>query len=292
MRLVHELERLGGVARWRDLRGLGATEAEARRAVRAEQVLSPVRGVYALPAAPHEFVTAVARNGLLTCSSAATIHGLAVLHTPAVPHLAGHHLSDSDRAAVLHRKRHVVLRARPTGPPVVSPLDCVLDAARCLPFAEALVIADSALHRRLVVSEDLPRHPRGPHAEAVRRLRSLADGRAESPLETLARLAFVLAGWDAEPQVYFSEVGRVDLVVEGRVVVELDGDAYHSTPAALATDRRRGNELTVQGMPVLRFGYRDVVFDMERVVDTVRAVLSRSGTERARPLDRRSSEAF
>ena len=81
-------------------------------------------------------------------------------------------------------------------------------------------------------------------------------------------------------------VGEVDLLVEGRVVVELDGFAYHSGRREFDEDRRRDRELALQGYVVLRFTARDVLDDRDRLVATVRAALaapSASGDQRSQP---------
>jgi very-short-patch-repair endonuclease len=46
---------------------------------------------------------------------------------------------------------------------------------------------------------------------------------------------------------------------EWRLVVELDGWAYHRTRQAFQRDRTRGNELVANGWTVLRFTYHDVM---------------------------------
>ena len=69
-------------------------------------------------------------------------------------------------------------------------------------------------------------------------------------------------------------VGEVDLVVAGRVVVELDGLAYHSGRREFREDRRRDRELALQGYVVLRFTAEDVLEDLVRLVATVRAALA------------------
>jgi very-short-patch-repair endonuclease len=66
-------------------------------------------------------------------------------------------------------------------------------------------------------------------------------------------------------------------VVDGRLAVELDGWAHHSSIDAFRTDRRRGNELTAHGMPLLRFGYDDVVEREDEMVRLVARTLERIG---------------
>jgi very-short-patch-repair endonuclease len=71
-------------------------------------------------------------------------------------------------------------------------------------------------------------------------------------------------------------VGWVDLLVEGRLVVEIDGYAYHSSPQQFADDRRRDAALAAMGSQVLRFTWVDAVRRPDYVVRMVTAVLARS----------------
>ncbi|MBD5785821.1 hypothetical protein IF650_06465 [Cellulosimicrobium terreum] len=95
-----------------------------------------------------------------------------------------------------------------------------------------------------------------------------SDARAESPLETFARLDCVDAGIAPdELQVEVHDVGR--LLGRGDVgwrlpdhrwlIAELDGTDVHSEPEALLRDRARQNDLVACGaVDLLRFTGRDV----------------------------------
>ncbi|MFW2512305.1 endonuclease domain-containing protein [Demequina sp. SO4-13] len=98
--------------------------------------------------------------------------------------------------------------------------------------------------------------------------------------ETCARIALRAAGLQVQSQAVFPGVGRVDLLVEGRLVVECDGREYHSDPRAFAKDRARDRELVAQGLDVLRFPYADTVYRPERVVSDVRRALDASPLRR------------
>ena len=91
-------------------------------------------------------------------------------------------------------------------------------------------------------------------------------------IETVARVALRQAGLPVDCQVLIQGVGRVDLVVDGWLVVELDGFAYHSDRDRYRTDRRRTNGLVARGYRVLRFSYEDVMFHLADVVAQVVAV--------------------
>lgn len=65
---------------------------------------------------------------------------------------------------------------------------------------------------------------------------------------------------------------------EQRLIVETDGRATHGTRTAFEHDRARDARLTAAGYRVVRFSYRQVVYEPEFVAATLRALL---GYERA-----------
>jgi hypothetical protein len=68
----------------------------------------------------------------------------------------------------------------------------VADLARSLPFEEAVSVADAALHRQLLTSDELAaavaRSTRRPGVAAARRVVAFADARSESPGESRSRV--------------------------------------------------------------------------------------------------------
>jgi len=66
----------------------------------------------------------------------------------------------------------------------------------------------------------------------------------------------------------------VDFVcMEHHLIVEIDGD-QHGTDAALAYDARRDAFLAKNGFRLLRFSNREVMTELEPVLDTIFATLS------------------
>ncbi len=59
-----------------------------------------------------------------------------------------------------------------------------------------------------------------------------------------------------------------------RLIVELDGYAFHRTVAAFERDRRRDAALQLAGYRVMRFTHRRLEAERATVVETVRAMLS------------------
>jgi hypothetical protein len=144
----------------------------------------------------------------------------------------------------------------------------------CCPPVSAVVSIDSALRLRRTTSAAIAGRLPATAPVSARLLLARADGRSRSPLETVARLALRAAGLAVDVGVVIPMVGEVDLVVAGRVVVELDGLAYHSGRREFREDRRRDRELALQGYVVPRFTAEDVLEDLVRLVATVRAALA------------------
>lgn len=143
--------------------------------------------------------------------------------------------------------RHGDLIRRPSGLVVLSPARTLVHCASLL-SQEALVCAiDDALHREVVSATDLADAAAAltgePGAPALRRAVSAADGRAESPAETLARLLLLPVLPGLEPQVQLRDrwgrvLARFDLGDRAaRFAVEADGRRGHDGMAA--HDRRR-----------------------------------------------------
>jgi very-short-patch-repair endonuclease len=149
------------------------------------------------------------------------------------------------------------------------------DCCRCLPDRAALVVADAVLAQGVPLAEVLTQ-ARGAGAGHVRRLLARASGLAGSSGETCARLALQDAGLVVEAQVHIPRVGFVDLLVAGRLVVEIDGYAYHAHRRQFVRDHRRDAELQTQGYRVLRFTWSDAVYRPEYVVRVVTAVLAQA----------------
>ncbi|WP_125776800.1 hypothetical protein [Antribacter gilvus] len=149
-------------------------------------------------------------------------------------------------------------------------LVALAQALPTLPRERAVAVLDHLLNTGRLRAEDLPvLHDllRGrPGAKAVHRWFTEVDGRSESPLETFARLECVDAGvppHDLQREFFDDRgrfLGRADLVwrlPRNRwLVVEIDGDEFHSSREARTRDAQRQNDLVSGGnIVVLRFTY-------------------------------------
>lgn len=151
------------------------------------------------------------------------------------------------------RRHDLVLRPGdlvrlPNGLVLLSPLRTLVHCASLLTHDALVCALDDALHRDLVRAEQLQAaaaaHAGEPGAPAFRRAVAAADGRAESPAETLARLLLLPVLPALEPQVRLVDHGRVlarfDLADRAaRFAVEADGRRGHAGTGMAAKDRRR-----------------------------------------------------
>ncbi|MEJ2862494.1 type IV toxin-antitoxin system AbiEi family antitoxin domain-containing protein [Actinomycetospora flava] len=177
--------------------------------------------------------------------------------------------------------RRVVLGRRSTvdGVPVVSKAYAVVDAAAELGLRRGAELMDRALLAERVTFEALLRAHRArlgrPGSRTVARLLALAAGgarsEAERRLHQLLRTAGV-TGWSAEYRVVVPRYGvaLLDVAFPGaRVLVEVDGWAYHRDLPAFRRDHARQNALVLAGWTVLRVTWHDLEGDPDAVLATI-----------------------
>lgn len=155
-------------------------------------------------------------------------------------------------------------------------------AGACRPPVEVLAAVDAALRAGLVQVGDIEAAVTTKRRRDLRWALQNADPRAESVLESALRCVLLRGGIRGiELQARVPAVGRVDLLVDGWLVLEADGFAAHSARAEYRSDRRRLAAAVVAGYVTLRFSWEDVVWTPDVVLQVVRAALVR-----------RSSQAF
>lgn len=244
--------------------------------VASGQLLALRRSVYASAQLPESIQRAIRAGGRLACISAAESFGL---WRPPDPRVHAHF----DRAR--SRARGEVVRhwwpAVDAGEPTrTGLLDTLAHVIRCQPRPFAVAVLDSALRGGLVtlteIESALERVP-------ARHRMSLAmlDARAESGIESVIRVALMAAGLRCESQVTVAGVGRVDLLVEGRVVVEVDGRRWHD--GQQSRDYTRDLASQAAGLAVVRADYAHAVAHSEPVVRAVRRALRRPRALPGRP---------
>jgi len=263
-----------GAARRDALFARGVSARALRNAVASGTVILPARGTYALPDAPADVVAAAALRGQVTCLSACERWGIPCLAHPKVPHIAvpsDRHVLDP-RLDVLqlpgvHRLTHCDLST-----PIASAFDAIDAAAMCTSPLGQLVLIEGALDRQLLGLADLSRLSVA-DSRRLLWLRANAQVGVQSVSETVARLALVAAGMRPTIQAQRTRVGRVDMTVGARHVIEIDGFAFHSSRAAFREDRRRDREIAADGDWSLRFTYADVTEDPRKFAKEVARII-------------------
>jgi len=176
--------------------------------------------------------------------------------------------SRRDRATLHPTRRHVSddQLGRIATCPSVSLRAAVMQSTSVISAESLVCVIDAALHRGLLTQADLEmlavEQAGRPGVDVLRGAVACADGRAESPLETLGRLALreLLPG--LVPQVRVRdrtgrELARVDLGDEAlRLAVEGDGRGTHQGMAA--EDHRRDRKIGHEGWHTERYTWFEV----------------------------------
>lgn len=225
-------------------------------------------------------VAMASADAVVSHTSAAVLHGVDLWNTALdLVHLSRNRTGGSRKSA----RRHV--HAAPfddaevvtlDGIRVTTPARTIADLARALPFEQALVAGNSALHRGLstldavaATIERAPHHPR--HRRALHVLAAM-DGRLESVGESRSLALFVreqLPIPDPQTDIYDAQgfIGRVDFLWrEQRTVGEFDGrvkygrlvPAGHTAADVLWEEKLREDRLRSAGWQIARWTWADL----------------------------------
>ena len=218
--------------------------------------------------------------------TAAWLHGLDVDPGERIEVTIPKSLGLTNRSGMIVRRSALAAAdiVKRLGLPVTSAVRTMLDVSGRLPVTEAVVIADMALHAKLVHPEALHKAIQSYEGVwGVKRLRRVAlyvEPASESPMETRLRMLLVLAGLPRpHAQVPIHDrsgrfLGRPDLYYpDVRLALEYDGGTHRST---LVEDNRRQNRLIDAGIRLLRFNAADIYSSTESVIAIVQGRLHES----------------
>jgi hypothetical protein len=172
------------------------------------------------------------------------------------------------------------------GRSATAPAWTAVEVARSLRRPRALATLDAALRSGTCSRPELWRAAAEQAGRrgivAVRNLIPLADHRAESPMESEARLAMIDGGLPI-PELQYDiidgngELRRVDFAwPDQRIAVEYDGVDWHSGPEAMRRDRRRTAALLDVRWVVLAIVFEDVRYRTGEFVARIDAHLRRA----------------
>lgn len=259
----------------------GFSRADVEAAVRRGSILRVRNGWFAVPGAHPDLIRAVRVGGVATAASVARMHRLwllddGMLHVR-VRSSTGRLSAPHDRRLPVDRVKHRVClhyRSRGGFDRARDPLTAALaEMFTCTDASSALVTIDSALERQELDLGHLDR-VREWMPKTRRHLIDRVDPESQSGLETMIRLLLRSKRIPHRVQVEIDGVGRVDVLVGDRLVIELDGKAFH-TGEAFEEDRRRDFELVTRGYVVLRLSYRQVMHEWDRARAGILALVAR-----------------
>jgi hypothetical protein len=318
-----DLGRIAGLATTAELVDCGLAKPAIRRLVRGGVLFQVRRGVYARAdlvsrmSGSKEFrsrrlaiaaaIAVVADDAVASHQDAAMLYGIDLLDRISQSQVT---LSRSNRHDALMAGRPAIrvrIASLPAdqktvigGIPVTTAARTVADLARVTSFKSGVVIADSALHRRLTTKVELSRVlatcARWPGVDRARHVVAFSDGRSESAFESIARVAFrdgglpppdlqVWVGGDSGP------VGRADFLWrEHATIAETDGAFKYADPDRARQQLRRDADLRAAGYEVVHIGWAELTLTPDQVIRAITAAFARSaGLWQGERLERHSA---
>jgi Protein of unknown function (DUF559)/Transcriptional regulator, AbiEi antitoxin len=292
----------------------GVSPALLRSLVRAGQLIRVRQGVYATkravdwagadPVRAHVLKVLAAKatvggkaDAVASYHSAALLHRLSLLTSPPEGTVAL--TLPAARPWNRARPADVVFHASELPPehvtrlfklPVTTVARTAADLARTLPFLDAVVVADSALQQEKTTKPELQQILKQcaagwPGVRQARRVIDFADERAESPLESAARVVFAEADPPLDPPelqvtIHGEEfAARVDFLWRaGKVIAEADGLVKYNDRNDLLAERERDHQLRAAGYTVVHFTWRELFQTPDVVLDRVRSALATAGS--------------
>ena len=277
---------LGGLAHRRELLRAGVTRRQIEASWAAGEIMRVRHGLYGLDSLPAAVIRAARSGGTLSGATSLAVRGAWQTPSPRLVVSVAHNAQDlrdpDDAGSRLDPDRDDVVVLR--------------DGDRFDPRTERLLASPSRAAAQVLVTERpeyaaaiidsamrLPFRQR-PDLDAVmrhvarRRSRTgdvvSIDPRAEAGTESVARVRLLREGITAEPQVWVDEAIRVDLLIDGWLVVECVSVGHHSSPADYKRDRARILRLMTLGYVVVEATYEQILFDWPAVRDAVATALA------------------
>lgn len=269
---IHDLvTEAGGLATAEQLEAV-MSRRMIRTHIRAGHLIRVCHGVYAV--SPPDVVARlraldlmVGRTMVACLATAASLHGFDTEHDERL-HVLDPGVRVRPTATVMVHQRDGGSLSRVRGRLTTAPAWTAVEAARTLRRPRALATMDAALRTGSCTLADLDgaiREQKGRRGiVCVRELLVVADGRAESPMESEARLVFFDGGLPM-PELQYEiidrcgDLWRVDFAwPDAGVIAEYDSMQWHASPEALRHDRMKMARLQECGLTVVPIVVDDV----------------------------------
>jgi hypothetical protein len=293
------------------LRAGGTTPRQIQTLVRRGTLVRIGRGVYVRGETARAFaatrdgehvlravaaVVQAGRGAVLSHRSAGVLHGIDLVGGVGDVTITGRPATGRKGSDGVHLyttplpPEHVTTKF---GAQVTTVARTVIDLARTSTFAEGVVAADSAIRKRLTSKSQLravvATSPRRRGAAQAARVVDFATGKAESALESIARVAFDHEGLPTpELQIWIpaatgEPIGRVDFYWElYKTIAEVDGALkYDDDPSRARAQLRRDKRLREAGYEVVHFTWQEITTRPAEAADSIRAAF-RAATQKAK----------
>ncbi|WP_235563051.1 endonuclease domain-containing protein [Microbacterium sp. Root53] len=236
--------------------------------------------MYALPTALEDVRTAAVHGGALACVSALRRHGVWVLDADGV-HVwlggKGRRHAHPQCACVGHWD------AGAARPGVVSVARALVQLAGCQ-GAEAFFVAYESAWRLGKLTGRARAWIRDHLDAGMRYLVDIARPDADSGLESLVRLRLGRLGISLRAQVPIEGVGTVDFILDGRIILEVDGRENHDGESKRHRDLGRDARALALGYIPLRFDYAQVLYEWSIVEAAILGARETLGRRSLRPV--------
>ncbi|MGO1319787.1 MAG: DUF559 domain-containing protein [Galactobacter sp.] len=273
MDILEILWQLGGVTTGVALQRRGFPRWRLSQLVASGTIHRIRPGVYAHPNLDPRTRTAALHGGMLTCVSALRLMRVWVL--PREEHLhvwmgaKGNPHHHADCRCLLHWSPGRAGLGRVNIELALLHLrKCAGDMAFFASFESAWATKRLNTPARNRIRAGLP--------VGKRWLVDFAVGNSGSGLESILRYRLRQVGLSVAVQVSVNTVGRVDFIIGGRLILEVDGYEYHSDRDTFIQDRRRQAAASILGLETLNFSYQQVLNEWTTVLASIRAAMQRA----------------
>ena len=296
--------RLAGIVTRAELAARGVSRGQIRTAVLRGDLVSMGNGVYATASIVAELrgvegadevlrvtvaLATVGAGAVASHQTAAVIHGLDLVGKPSpvvtITRAPGKGSRSGRPGVEVHAAalpaEHITERV---GVPVTTVARSVVDLARILDKRQGVVAADSALRTRQTSPQELrsvlETCRRWPGVLRAAEVVELADCRAESPLESIARVVIRDCGLPRPELQVTIRCGRASYRVDFlwpnyRTVAEVDGVAKYENKSLALYQLRRDAALREAGYEVVHFDWQDITTAPLQVATSIRAAFER-----------------
>ncbi len=285
--LTETISTLGGLAATHELLAAGFHKRTLSFAVNYGHVVRVRQGWYCMPELNQTVQRAVRIGGRPGCISGAALHGMwsppdEYLHVSLDHNECRLRSPDNMRRRLARNasevRTHWNTKSRSGTRLVLDPISCLAEVVHCQPLEYAVAIANSGLRPSVIQSNPLiSRSQWQSLADTVPRIAGilhLADGICESGTESITLVRLAQHKLPLRRQVWI-DGKRVDFLVGRRLIIEVDGAAYHIDPVRFELDRTRDAQLCAINFVVLRFSYNQVIYRWHEVERAVLAAVAR-----------------